>query len=364
MYPDKIENHAFCNFQKNLWKMIEMVLNMQDFTPGAIKHFKLLGSSLQNQSKDFNGNVSNAPLNRVAAISNYYQNYLNINSPANLFKENIVSINKEIQLSDYDDKISSFLKELKQYFNTHLFTFAVGCFLHGSLSTMDYTGFSDVDIGIIVKDEVMLNPKLLNDFKRSLKSALKTILKFDNLQHHGFFIIPEGFLNNYPKDYLPSEVFVYSAALSAPFNFQIREHSRPEHSKEKLLNMAKTVIKKASKPPMNLHNLKLFLSQFMLLPTLYLQAKGIYVYKKFSFDIVRKEFPEDWWVMEEVSRIRQEWHRPESKLFNTLVDTLPNPWMPSLIYKKMNWRIPDRLLERLTPELHGAMSSLAKKMSR
>jgi len=342
--------------------MIEMVLNMQDFTPGAIKHFKLLRSSLQNQSKDFNGNVSNAPLNRIAAISHYYRIYLNINSPANLFKENIVSINKEIQLSNYDDKTSSFLKELNQYFNTHLSTFAVGCFLHGSLSTIDYTSFSDVDVGLIVKDEVMLNPKLLKELKRNLKSALRIILKFDNLQHHGFFIIPEGFLNNYPKDYLSSEVFAYSAALSVPFKFQIREYYRPEHSKEKLLNMAKTVIKKASKPPMNLYNLKFFLSQFMLLPTLYLQAKGIYVYKKFSFDIIKKEFPEDWWVMEEVSRIRQEWHRSESKLFNTLLDTLPNPWMASLIYRKLNWRIPECLAPKLTIKLFEGMTKLASKM--
>lgn len=344
-----------------------MVLNSQNFSPGAVKHFRALIGSLQNQIKGqkriFDDKFTN--------ISYYYQQFLNSDSSrpckqerdesAKSMQESIVSIDKEIKILDYDKRIGLFISELKQCFDTSISTYAVGSFLHGSFSTIDYTGYSDIDAGIIVKDEVMLNSKLLKEFKKNIKPALKIILKYDNLQHHGFFIIPEGFFNCYSEDYLPLEVFKHSRILNKPLKLKINSHRSTEYAKKNFLKMA-GVFSNKSKRPRNLYEVKHFLSQFMLLPTLYLQAKGEYVYKKFSFDLIKKEFSDGWWVMDEISKIRQDWIRPESKLFNTLLDTLPNPWVVSLIYRKLNWKIPGWLSRRLNPRLYDGMSRLACSM--
>ena len=40
---------------------------------------------------------------------------------------------------------------------------------------------------------------------------------------------------------------------------------------------------------------------------MYLQANGIIVYKKFSFDIAKKDFKDSWEVIDDVSSIRSNW---------------------------------------------------------
>lgn len=353
----------FHNLQHNLWKMIEMVLNSQRFTLGAIKTFEALKSSCYNELRNFNINSSSHLKNPFETISFLYRNYLNVKSDIrSSSKQSTILIDKQIELSLYNGETHTFLRKIKHHCEEKLSPYMRGDFIHGSLATLDYTDFSDVDVGLIVKNEVMLSPEHLKELKRSLKSALKIILKFDNLQHHGFFIIPEGFLINYPKDYLPEEVFAYSKSLSKPFRLKIREYEQPDYAREKFANMAKTIIRKTSNPPRNLYDLKLFLSQFMLLPTLYLQAKGIYEYKKFSFEIVRKEFPEDWWVIDEASKIRNDWIRPNSTIFKTLLDTSPNPWLAPLIYKKLYWRIPNWVSNEFNDKFYKGIKNLSNKM--
>ena len=59
---------------------------------------------------------------------------------------------------------------------------------------------------------------------------------------------------------------------------------------------------------MGSYDAKTLLHSITLFPTIYLQAKGILVYKKFSFGIAKKDFKkEDWKVIDEVSSIRRNW---------------------------------------------------------
>jgi hypothetical protein len=59
-----------------------------------------------------------------------------------------------------------------------------------------------------------------------------------------------------------------------------------------------------------------------LFPTIYLQTKGIHVYKKYSFDLVRKDFNKNIWTpIDIVSSIRKNWKTPNKML---LIDTISN----------------------------------------
>lgn len=59
---------------------------------------------------------------------------------------------------------------------------------------------------------------------------------------------------------------------------------------------------------MGIYETKNLLHIITLFPTIYLQAKGKIVYKKFSFEIARKEFDkEKWKVIDGVSSIRYNW---------------------------------------------------------
>ena len=74
---------------------------------------------------------------------------------------------------------------------------------------------------------------------------------------------------------------------------------------------------------------------------MYLQAKGILVYKKFSFDIAKRDFSKDGWkIIESVSSIRDNWKgftaMPRIKSFSKI-----NP----LFYYHTNSRIIDLFMD-------------------
>jgi len=353
------EKNTFRGCQQSILKLMEIILNSQILTPHVIKKFKLLKDDCYKRLK-LHGNGLSQP---IEIISKLYQGFMNFKHSISWNLESaVIQFDNQPELSKHDKRGTDFLSEFKDVIQKKISDFTLATFVHGSIATNDYTGFSDADVGIIVKDEVLLDTQKLRELKRNIKEALKILLKFDNLQHHGFFIIPEGFLNYYPEDYLPIEVFKYAKTLNGTLKINIKSHRSTEQAKKSFMTMASIFTENRFRKPRNLYQVKHILSQFMLLPTLYLQAKGVYVYKKFSFELVKKEFPDTWWAMDEVSKIRRDWIRPKSKLFNTLLDTLPNPWMVSLIYRKSDWQIPDWLLRKLTPKLYQSMYILSGRM--
>ncbi|MFX0139666.1 MAG: hypothetical protein ACFFDN_38860 [Candidatus Hodarchaeota archaeon] len=355
----------FCSFQDNLHKMIGMVLNSQIFTPNSIRHFKALKDLCYKKLSVLGINFERKPTNQMDVICDLYKGYLSLEYPElNDFENTAIAFSNKIELSDYNEEISNFLAELEKIIHNKMASSISGVFVHGSISTNDYTDFSDFDAGIIVKNEVMLNPHLLKGLKENIKRALKIILKFDNLQHHGFFIIPEGFLDHYPEEYLPLEVFKFAKSLSNPFKVKIKIYRNLDTAREKFLRIADTLDDDKFKPPSNLYEIKRLLSGFMLLPTFYLQIRGIYIYKKFSFDLVREEFLDSWWVMDRVSQLRQDWIRPKSNLFDALSDIVRNPWLTSAVYRKFNWQSPEWLSNNLNNKLYDGMKSLVAKMAK
>jgi hypothetical protein len=56
------------------------------------------------------------------------------------------------------------------------------------------------------------------------------------------------------------------------------------------------------------YDTKTLLHSITLFPSLYLQAKGTLVYKKFSFDIAKKDFNKhEWGIIDYISSVRSNW---------------------------------------------------------
>ncbi len=221
--------------------------------------------------------------------------------------------NSQIELEPYsgnNQAVLEMMKVLEKELKDELF----GAYVHGSLATNEELKYSDFDALVILHDAVFNSEKRLADAALKLHRLQKIMHQYDPLQHHGWFVLTESMLKNYPSLYFPPNLFGYSKSLlmekGLNFSIQTEEKTKMEYHApfdrlaEGLLKKLKT--EGSSK---NSFKLKALFSEFMLLPTLFLQAKTKRgVYKKASFQLAEKEFEkEEWEIMNQVSGIRLQW---------------------------------------------------------
>ena len=101
------------------------------------------------------------------------------------------------------------IKEIQAIIEKKYRTLFHSVIIHGSIATDELINYSDFDGLLIVKDSYV-NSKQLKLFK---KESMKLILRFDPLQHHGWFQILESQLLDFPQSYLPHEILDYSKLL-------------------------------------------------------------------------------------------------------------------------------------------------------
>ena len=158
------------------------------------------------------------------------------------------------------------INSLQKLIKNHYSELFISVIVHGSVATNEVIPYSDFDGLLIVKDN-FVDSKKLKDFKRE---SMKFILKFDPIQHHGWFQISESQLEDYPESYLPISVLenaksIYSIDSETQLNIRIK--NKPDY-KTGLYNMLNSLENKAVNKwkPNNLFQLKSFLSQIMLIP--------------------------------------------------------------------------------------------------
>ncbi len=160
---------------------------------------------------------------------------------------------------------------------------------HGSVATNEQIAYSDFDGLLIVKEEFKDSQILIN----FLDKSRKIICEFDCLQHHDWFILHENILMEYPQHYFPVELFAYSE-LIYPINdieidFKFSKNINFQKPFEDLVFGIKKKITSQFQAK-NDFQLKSYMSEIMLLPTFFLQAKykrGFY--KKDSFSLIKNE---------------------------------------------------------------------------
>jgi len=256
------------------------------------------------------------------------------------------------------------LFKLIEFVRENLYKELHSAFLHGSMGTIDYVkGWSDIDVFLIVKQEIIFDPFRLLELRKKLIHSLKYFYLQDPFQYHGYFVITEVDMEFYPQSYLPLEVLKFSKSIftkKAPC-FYTRNCSM-EKTKALLENYLylKRGVSERWKY-ISIYKWKLILHKVLLLPTLYLQVKGIYCYKKFSFPLVRKEVsPELWRVIEIVSSIRENWKYYKKWGLDLAGRINPwNPWWLQLPYLKL--KIPGEKTVEIAKEISNFAEFLFTK---
>jgi hypothetical protein len=224
-----------------------------------------------------------------------------------------VSINKGPNLYPEIKPIINYVKE-------HLSNDLIGAYVHGSYGVNEAINYSDFDGLLIVKDEIFDSTESLEGFGEKVLKSHKLIIDVDPLQHHGWFIITERQLQNWPVNYFPIEVLENSQVLFGAASLQVQFNAmiaQPDDFLRLSNNIKKFLIHKS---PSNYYELKSILSQFMLLPTLFYQTtkeKGIF--KKESFELVKQLVgAQNWEIMDQVSNLREQWDYNKNPLVKSL----------------------------------------------
>jgi predicted nucleotidyltransferase len=295
---------------------------------------------------------------RAKDIIQKYKNFLN-DIPADMRTKRNVQIGPYKGQNEHVHRMMSFLSE-------HLKDDLIGAYVHGSLGTGEEIAYSDFDALVILKLEVFELTERLARVARKLNRARKIMLDYDPLEHHGWFVLTELDLKFYCDAYFPVELFQYAKSLFDNKGLELEISSRESsfETRKAFEKMAETVIKKIENQqyPVNMYQLKSLLSQFMLLPTLYLQAKnGKGVFKKESFDKAKIDFDSaDWSIMDEVSNIRANWNYGISALKKRI---MCNPHVLSrAVAKKYVPTISNRMKEILKDDFYYRMQHLVTLM--
>lgn len=258
------------------------------------------------------------------------------------------------------------VRRMMSYLGEHLREDLVGAYVHGSLGTHEEIAYSDFDALVILKEEVFESPKRLARAAKELNHARAIMLDFDPLQHHGWFVLSESDLRYYCNAYFPVELFRYAKSLFDDKGLELEISLRESSSEARTAfeKMANAIIRKIEnrRYPTNVYQLKGLLSQFMLLPALYIQAKdGCGIYKKESFALAQSDFDSaDWTIMDEVSKIRMSWNYEISAFKKWMMS---RPYFLSRYFaRRFGPAIPEKIGRILSTELYARMAKLASLM--
>ena len=261
-----------------------------------------------------------------------------------------------------------YVLRMAKYLTTYLREDLVGAYVHGSLGTYEEIAYSDFDALVILKNECFESPVRLARVARLLSLARKIMYRFDPLQHHGWFVLAEPDLDCYPDDYFPLALFDQAKSLFRGLGTELSIQglsSEPKYTTafENLSSSLLNCIER-KKFPRNVYQLKSLLSQFMLLPAFYVQArdsKG--VLKKNSFQMAKDDFDqESWSIMDEVSDLRGNWSYTISPFTKWLI-TRPTQLSRYLV-KKIAPPIPCVIQSALNSDFYSRMRCLTTHMQK
>ena len=285
-------------------KRLEMVLCIADY----LKRRKY---DFSNSTEHLNGKKIDS-CNFAAILSSLYRDFGLIKKPnARLKTKNRV---KEFNPGRNQHDISYIqpLIDLKSYVNRNLKKELLAFYLHGSFATNDYIkGWSDVDTYAVVRREAVENPGTLLKMRDRFYIQRKFFCSMDSLQHHGCMIVAEHDLDYYPETFFPIAAMNYAKTMLGPDGIDAIK-VRPS-SCEGISTFfwfvhyfRKLHIEKNYR--MDSYSAKFLLHCITLFPTLYLQAKGINLYKKHSFEAAKRDFKKELWEpIGKAGEIRKNW---------------------------------------------------------
>ncbi|MBS3096846.1 hypothetical protein J4480_05405 [Candidatus Woesearchaeota archaeon] len=317
---DVLYSYINGGFSKKGFIFYPLVKDLSGKNKNRINDMRIIAGFLNENNHDFSGtlnlfkknklNAGNAPL----FISSFYKDFSNIKKPEGKCKKIKC---KKFNFNDYNKEDSKYLEpvlELNSFAKDKLNGYLVDFHIHGSIATKDYIkGWSDLDTLIIIKKSVLGDAELLISLRDLLYKSKKYFYKIDPLQHHGHMAITEHDLDYYCQAFFPLQLFKYSKSVfgNKILDFKIRDGRMENINRfyffvDYFKNLYENEIFNLGS-----YELKNFFHAITLFPTMYLQAKGVHIYKKFSFAMAKEDFGKKLWEpIDAVSKIRKDWKTP------------------------------------------------------
>ena len=271
-------------------------------------------------------------------------------------------INQSIKLKFLDSKLE-LIYQLRNLIKVSFSDLFHSVIIHGSIATDEVISYSDFDGLLIVKDKWIASKELKNFINKSLH----LIYRFDPLQHHGWFIIKESELLDYPETYLPCNVLKYSKVIYPEVNLlelKLIINKKVDYKSSLLKMLDNFEVRQQKKwKAKNMYQLKSFLSQIMLIPSMYYSAlRNEGIFKKKSFDAVRSYFNnEEWNPIVVSSSIRQNWDNKMS-VTKTALFSVSNTYFRKLVTLLLAPKIPKKFSKQLDEEFYLNLSKMVTKI--
>jgi hypothetical protein len=259
--------------------------------------------------------------------------------------------------------------ELAGFIQKRLAPDLVGAYLHGSLAMGEEIAYSDCDALLVLKDDLFRDENRLALACWNVLKGMKIVAGLDPLQHHGFFVLTQTDLEYYRQPFYPLVLWDHTCSLLTDQNLELQIHPAMDASdcREPFDTMARAIRGKVprGRRPANYYRLKALLSEFMLLPALYLQAKGRDISKKESFPAAAHELgPYAWEAMEAASRMRSEWDYAPSLATRFLLRVCPFSFAITLSEKRAGRRLSPKMKQLLTEDFFEGILRLILAMER
>ncbi len=218
--------------------------------------------------------------------------------------------------------------------------------VHGSIATDEIINYSDFDGILILDDSELKTSKDLASLRKLIKTTQEEMIKFDSLQHHGWQILLKGELNNFNEAKTPLTLFNHGKILYPKIKLDLCFEiiNTPYEYKKGFHNLKLSINKKLQNQDYNksFYNFKNFISEILLVPTLYYQAlNNESIFKRDSFKWITNHLNEQQnKFISEVSDLRIKWVQEEALYENEIIANRLKKIKPlSILFRT---KIPDR----------------------
>jgi hypothetical protein len=244
--------------------------------------------------------------------------------------------------------------------------FLTGACVHGSIGTDEEIAYSDFDALVVLRHSAFDSAATLAQVAARLGALRRLMFEFDPLQHHGWFVLTESDLADYCQAWFPTVLFAHSRALfpASGMRLTVRPRDSTAEYRGAFAHLSASVLRQieAGVPLDNAYRLKGLLSEFMLLPSLYLQARdGVSAFKRESFDLAAGDFPPQLWsAMERVSAARLAWGYEASAMQRFLLTRCVA--QRRLVTRCVRPRPSARVRDALPPDVWATAAELVRAM--
>jgi hypothetical protein len=249
--------------------------------------------------------------------------------------------------AEYRAPIAELGREAQGRMRPHLVDFL----LHGSLATEDYEkGWSDFDTLAIVSRECLIDPPSLVSLRDAMLDCYHYLTDVDPLQHHGFLVMSEPDLLNYPPSSLPPAAIALSLSYLGKSSLSLYLADTRERELQGMTGRARFFAVAAKEGLLRhhpyksrflqarwggndevLYQLKYLIGTIALAPAQLLGALGRHEYKREAIEIVKPHLSAGArQTLELTTEIRSEWPGREWGTGRGESNTVPR-WVKNLL---------------------------------